>query len=267
MKQAFLYFLGITALLYACNAGTSDSATTVKDTTGIVPDSTDVFDTAYAIAPGDTAMLGFYQGLLPCKNCQGIRYTLLLEDSGRFKLEEFTLGKDIFPGKHEGRWVREGDSLRLIANRKVLAGFLIVKDTLRLAYREGDPITDSIRKEYWIVKAPGASSNPGWKAKRDAGIDFIAIGTEPFWSLELDSGRSISFRPAELPKPLSFQSVQPRITKDSTVYSVSANDATLQVVIYNEFCSDGMSDNIYEHRVHVSYNGQTFKGCGVYLKK
>ena len=59
---------------------------------------------------------------------------------------------------------------------------------------------------------------------------------------------------------------RPLITKDSTVYSVRAEGAPLRIVIFSQFCNDGMSDNLYEYKVVVQYLGQRYRGCGVYLK-
>lgn len=257
----------IIIILCGCNTNTgTDTSVTVTDTTGIVPDSTGS-DEVFIPSPGDTALLGFYQGLLPCKNCQGIKHTLLLKDSGRFKLEEFILGTSTFPKKTEGRWTKQGDSLRLTANRELLVTYFIKGDTLMLGYQEGNPIADSVSKEYWVARIPNAAGNKAWQKRAQAGVDFYAIGTEPFWNLEIDREKAISFKLADLPKPMIFNARMPRVDKDSTYYLVDSATGRLEVTVFNEFCSDGMSDNLYEHRVHVRYKGQTFKGCGVYLKK
>lgn len=267
MKSASLPLMLVVAL-WACNANTSkDTAVTVRDSVGVVPDSAAKFEEVYTPSPGDTALLGFYDGVLPCKDCQGIKHTLLLKDSGRFRLEEFTLGRSTFPKKTEGRWNRQGDSLRLTANRELLVTYYIKNDTLRLGYQEGNPIADSISKNYWIARQPAAASNAAWQKRGQAGVDFYAIGNEPFWNLEIDREGSIAFRIADLPKPLLFNYRPPRETKDSSYYLVDSGSARLEVTVFNEFCSDGMSDNLYEHRVHVRYKGETFKGCGVYLKR
>lgn len=267
MKATFLW-LSIAIVLCACNTnGGTNAAAVARDTTGVMPDSAMRGSSqAYALSAGGTALLGFYQGLLPCKSCQGIKHTLLLRDSGRFKLEEFTLGKSTFPKKSEGWWLRKGDSLLLTANGALVLSYYIKGDTLRLGYQDGNPVADSIAKDYWIARQPNAAENKAWQQRAQAGVDFYAIGNEPFWNLEIDRGRAISVRMADLPKPLVFSARSPRTNKDSTYYLVDSATGKLEVTIYNEFCSDGMSDNLYEHRVHVKYKDQTFKGCGVYLK-
>jgi uncharacterized membrane protein len=263
MKLALPAIMLVIAIA-ACNTNTNtttDANASVKDTVGVIPDSSG-YNSSFITPPGDTVLFGFYHGVLPCKDCQGIKHTLLLKDSGRFKLEEFTLGKNTFPEKEEGRWARAGDSIRLMANQKLIATYFILNDTLKLRFREGMAITDSLAKNYWIARHPNAAYNAAWRKKAEQGVDFYAIGNEPFWNLEI-SKQSISFKIADLPKPVTATASAPRVTKDSSFYS--AND--LQITIYNEFCSDGMSDNLYEHRVHVVYKGETFKGCGVRFRK
>jgi uncharacterized membrane protein/uncharacterized lipoprotein NlpE involved in copper resistance len=264
MKAVYLLLL----VIAACNANTSkDTSIAVSDTLGVVPDSTATSEFSIPWSAADTALLGFYEGVLPCKDCQGIKHTLLLKDSGRFKLEEFTLGRSTFPDKREGRWTRAGDSIRLMANQKIILTYHIEKDSLKIGYQEGNPIPDSVSKNYKIARRPDAAANAIWKKKANAGVDFYAMGTEPFWSLEMDKEKSIAFKVADLPKPLMFAIRAPRVNKDSTYYVVDSANSRLEVTVFNEFCSDGMSDNMYEYRVHVRYKGQAFKGCGTYLRK
>ena len=263
MKHLRYSCLPVILMVWACNTITPpESGTTVQDTTGLIVDSTTVYDTLISVPPRDTVLFGFYQGVLPCRDCQGIRHTLLLKDSGRFKLEEFVMGKDMFPEKLEGRWTRQDDSLRLQANRQIVATYFIAKDTLKLAYRQGRAVVDSLSKNYTVVRHPDAAMTPAWKGKFKSGVDFYAIGNEPFWNIEIDHEKSISFKLADLPKALVFPAVKPRVSKDSVFYATSLPDAKLEVSIYMDFCNDGMSDNMYEYRVHVRYKGETYKGCG-----
>ncbi len=105
--------------------------------------------------------------------------------------------------------------------------------------------------------------NPSWKQKQSEGIDFIGVGNEPFWSLEIDNEKMISFKLADWKKPVVVASQKPTITKDSTLYMLSSQGMPLRVIIYPQFCSDGMSDFLYQYKVAVSFKGSTYKGCGV----
>lgn len=252
--------------LAACsNHTTTESTTVVQDTAGLINDSIPRHD--FTVSGADTVLFGFYQGLLPCTNCEGIRHTLLLTDSAKFVLEEFTLGESTFPTRREGRWKHSGDSIQLQANQKLLATYLIDGDTLRLKYLDGRPMTDSAAQKHWLARVQDAAKNKAWIGKKNQGIDFYGIGTEPFWSIEIDKEKNVAFKAADLTKEIIFAYAQPSVNKDSTTYNLRSSDNTaMQVVVYNQFCSDGMSDNLYEQKVHIRYKGAELKGCGVFLQ-
>jgi uncharacterized membrane protein len=50
------------------------------------------------------------------------------------------------------------------------------------------------------------------------------------------------------------------------VYNLSNTIDSLKVIIYPSFCSDGMSDNVYENRVRLIYNKTVYEGCGLLYK-
>jgi uncharacterized membrane protein len=59
----------------------------------------------------------------------------------------------------------------------------------------------------------------------------------------------------------------PMITKDSTVYyAVTDGGSGLRISIFSKFCSDGVSDHLYEYKMNVEYKGQKYKGCAVILE-
>lgn len=102
--------------------------------------------------------------------------------------------------------------------------------------------------------------------KRAAGVDFYAVGTEPFWSFELDYDEAMRFILADgetLRAPVGMGQM-----KDGALtYEAPAGskNGRLRVVIKKEKCSDGMSDRNYDYSVQVTAKDQTYKGCGVVL--
>ncbi len=115
------------------------------------------------------------------------------------------------------------------------------------------------------MKRELATINPSWKQKQIEGIDFIGIGNEPFWSLEIDNEKMIQFKLADWKKPVIVPVQTPIITKDSTLYNLRYENNPLRIVIYSQFCSDGMSDFLYQYKVAVNYKGSLYKGCGIML--
>ena len=95
--------------------------------------------------------------------------------------------------------------------------------------------------------------------------EFIALGNEPFWSLEII--------PAEkriVLKDMGMEKVQEFIYKSAVLgeglyqYEVrNPKNEKLVVIIRKEKCSDGMSDRQYNYSVEISLNGRILKGCAI----
>jgi uncharacterized membrane protein len=133
---------------------------------------------------------------------------------------------------------------------------------------------DSVeREDTTIVKAPEVDStadmlrsstvnNEAWEKKKKAGISWLGIGTEPFWSIERKKD-SIIFHMSDWEKPVVLKANRTINSKDSVVYSGRDHTEYLETRIVPGECSDGMSDRKYDYAVTVIHNGHTYKGCAV----
>jgi heat shock protein HslJ len=98
--------------------------------------------------------------------------------------------------------------------------------------------------------------------KISEGIDFVALGTEPFWGLDIDFEKGMEFK---TPDGKSFNAPPVMAKKGSEgvlIYESKTEDGSLKVTLKKEPCSDGMSDNKFDYSVMVAVNGTTFQGCG-----
>ena len=68
--------------------------------------------------------------------------------------------------------------------------------------------------------------------KKSEGIDFAGMGNEPFWSLEIDYEKSISFKLADWKKPVVTGIEKPIIIKDSTIYKLKSDTTKWTITIY-----------------------------------
>ena len=233
---------------------------TVTDTLLIVKDSiinANVFD---------TTLSGFYQGMLPCKNCEGIQRTIAFTDDDHFKMEEFNWGKGTPAKKTEGTWEKEKGRFVLYQRDKAIAKYKLVKDSLINVENNGVTIPDSLSRQYVLFKKNTAPENQSWTKRKSEGIDIIGNGNEPFWSIEIDNEKLILFKPGATERPVIVPIEKPVITKDSTVYSVATETgAVLKVSISSKFCNDRVGDHLYDYKMTVWYKGQTYNGCGVIL--
>lgn len=88
---------------------------------------------------------------------------------------------------------------------------------------------------------------------------YRALGTEPFWSLRVESD-TILFEEANAPGVVISQPVTQRSSgPDGSTYFGSAR---LKIWSKPARCSDGMSDRIFPLDVIVQVDERRFEGCG-----
>ena len=264
--KCFFLFVGLFVLcLASCNLfdkkaqpGTDTLTIKSTDTVRLTKDSIINLPVSYAIPSG------FYQGMLPCKGCEGIQQTILFESDNSFKMEEVNWGTRTPPRKQEGKWEKKADTILLYVNNKLTSKFRFHLDSLATLFRDGKMIDPSDMPHYLLLRKTSAGANTAWRQKGEQGIDFYGVGNEPFWNIEIDNEKMILFKLADWQKPVIVPIEKPKIYKDSTVYIIP-DSTRLRITIMNEFCSDGMSDFLYEQKIQVRYKGQLYKGCGMWL--
>jgi uncharacterized membrane protein len=136
-----------------------------------------------------------------------------------------------------------------------LKGYLAGKSTLGYAseYENVLVVTDIIKLEA--------------KSLRTACFDyeFIALGNEPFWSLEIvPEEQRITLKELGADKVYQFP-YQPANIGGGVHRFETSNDLKdkLVIVIREEPCTDGMSDNKYHYSAELVINQRTLKGCAV----
>jgi uncharacterized membrane protein len=87
---------------------------------------------------------------------------------------------------------------------------------------------------------------------------YVALGTEPFWRLTMNSAE-IVFTEANAPGVQVAQPTpQPIIGVAGEIYRTPR----INLNIVHGSCSDGMSDRVYPDKVQLSVDGRAFQGCG-----
>jgi heat shock protein HslJ len=85
---------------------------------------------------------------------------------------------------------------------------------------------------------------------------YRAIGTEPFWDLEI--GRDLVFTDRGSDISVTQRAPAPIQGTAGPIYRTPR----LDVNITHTRCSDGMSDRTYPDTVHVTVDGRQYRGCG-----
>jgi uncharacterized membrane protein len=98
-----------------------------------------------------------------------------------------------------------------------------------------------------------------------AGVDtsepLRALGTEPFWALDIDS-TGFRFTTPEDAAGTRFPPNAPSpVAGDTTLWLAKTDLSALHVRIWPEACSDGMSDRTYPYTALVRVGVTSYRGC------
>ena len=110
-----------------------------------------------------------------------------------------------------------------------------------------------------------------FKKKYNKGIDFYAVGNEPFWSLNMDFEKGFQFSTPEM--EYSFPPVEPDLAQDAPIkrYRIKTESIEILIKLRKEKCTDTMSGQEFSHTVLISFKGgddtsfTDFAGCGRYV--
>ncbi len=128
---------------------------------------------------------------------------------------------------------------------------------------------DSIRKTTVMDSAGNALLR--LKEKLDAGIDFTASGTEPFWSLEIDFDKQMHFKTVggfEITTPVSegVKAMDAQVVR----YRAKTEQGEIIVQLARRECINSMSGVKFEYSVSVDMKQNIekdyirYEGCGTY---
>jgi uncharacterized membrane protein len=265
MKNCFFFLFAI-IFLYSCDgSGPQEKTIYVNDTTKVQDTVIFLKDSTMAVTFADSLPSGAYQGMFPCKDCDGIQQTIIFNDDKSYKQEQIIWGGNAMPKTSDGMWQRKNGKIELSKDGKTALILIKRKDTLFGTDINGIAIKDS--SKYMLTKRKLASVNPIWNKKRSEGIDFAGLGNEHFWNLEIDNEKFILFKLADWKDPVIVPVEKPIITSDSTFYKIKKDTTKWTITIFPQFCSDGMSDYLYQYKVVVNYKRTLYKGCGIMLNK
>lgn len=108
--------------------------------------------------------------------------------------------------------------------------------------------------------------------KYQLGINFYAVGNEPFWSLDMDFEKGFHFKNLD---GLEFTSppVEPVKAMDADVsrYRAVTESGEIIIRLNHTECTDNMSGQKFDYKVAVDFKTsketdyKTYKGCGNYV--
>jgi heat shock protein HslJ len=182
--------------------------------------------------------------------------------------------KDVKPTITEGAWELKDNILTLSASGGGKMKFSVTSGKLTLLDGEGNPVPNSDIIKLTRQLADDSGMLDRWYEKRNRGIDFIAGGNEPFWSVEIDiEKRTLSFNKIDFKAPLEFKDFDLTALADPNTKTFYGNTAehNITVEITKTECTDNMSGDVSPYKVIVSLRtGKSNKtdiyfGCGRFL--
>jgi len=88
-----------------------------------------------------------------------------------------------------------------------------------------------------------------------------ALGTEPFWALDIDSTGLRFTTPADTAGTRFPPNTPSPVAGDTLVWMAETERAAVHVRIWPARCSDGMSDRVYPWTAIVRVAGTEYHGC------
>ena len=112
-----------------------------------------------------------------------------------------------------------------------------------------------------------------WKQKAAAGIDFIATGNEPFWSIEMDEEKFIRYTTPDGVELTTPPVKAVNIDAATKLYTSETEMGKLELQIMNKICINDMSGDSSAYTVHLTIKlkkdekPRVLHGCGTSLKQ
>lgn len=110
------------------------------------------------------------------------------------------------------------------------------------------------------ASAPAEPPAPVVLAGVDLNQPVRALGTEPFWSVEITTD-ALTWSGVDRPEVIA-PNPGPQVQGTTALYDAEAADGTsLTVTLIATECSDGMSDRVYPLTARVEMGDETLTGC------
>jgi putative lipoprotein len=135
-----------------------------------------------------------------------------------------------------------------------------IDGTTLLIYARGlDQPLRFIRTKPGTDGAPSSASAADTTETASTGA-WRAIGTEPFWGLDIDS-TGLRFRTPGDTMGIRWPPLTPMVRGDTVRWVGETERAAVDARIWPARCSDGMSDRVWPYTAVVRIDSMTYRGC------
>lgn len=141
-----------------------------------------------------------------------------------------------------------------------------------IRYEEGDTAFvsngDDVTLTAYGQRYPDCALAPErapWEDARRRGVSFRAVGNEPGWYLEIQSGQQILYAGDYGMNRVLTPDPGPEVTSSGERYHVVTEANDLLLDIETTACTDTMSGDEFPATVWLTVNGKALQGCGRHL--
>ncbi len=211
-----------------------------------------------------------FTGILPCADCPGIQYVLTLDDNS-FTEVSWYKDRSHEPFVTEGSWDQSGDTLRIFENEQDhLKTFLIEGRQLILLDQGEGKITGDLEDKYRLEPvADYQSVKEHHNRLRDEGVEFIASGNEPFWSVRISNDEKLTYTTPDTSIVadtfVKADVEDKREGKETIIYYYRMDSSEYVLQAEPVYCQDTMSGFLFTHTVQFSIDETVYEGCGKFL--
>ena len=109
------------------------------------------------------------------------------------------------------------------------------------------------------VETPPPAPPPPAIKREAASAAWRALGTEPFWGVQVQGGNLVFTTPEDLQGQVLPASM--RREGEATVYAGGDAARTYRLTLTPGECSDGMSDRVFAHKAEFVLGDARYAGC------
>lgn len=216
----------------------------------------------------DLRLPAMYSGTLPCADCPGINYRLIIEEDRFVEISHY---QDRSPGSFEetGIWRLNADTLTLSQqdDKNFKKRFLVDEQSLRLLDSKNQQISGDLSEMYVLDRTGNQPSiREHHQRLADQGFKFYAGGNEPFWSVKMDSLNNLIYETPD--STLRFSDTDSTKNENQVILKASSESIQITIQAGNNYCQDSMSGYLFPRKATVylqMVNRDTLTGCGLFL--
>ncbi|WP_234572526.1 copper resistance protein NlpE N-terminal domain-containing protein [Rhodohalobacter sp. 614A] len=218
----------------------------------------------------DINLPAMYTGTIPCADCPGIDYHLIIEKDQFIEILRY---QERSPSAFEGTgtWKIDGDTLTLLQpnNENFGKKFLIGPQTLTFLDNNNQPIRGNLSEMYVLERTGDQSSIHEHHQKlAKQGFTFYAGGNEPFWSVKMDSMNNFIFETPDSSQ--HFEKTDSTRNTDQIIFEGNSDSGQITIQVMDNYCQDSMSGYLFPQTVSVVLapaKTDTLAGCGLFLDR